>query len=298
MSKETVFTFPGLGKQRVGMGEKLHRQSPAAREVFERSSEALGYNIARLCFENPDGQLGSAEYAQPAVVTLSIAADRHLRLEREIEPGQMFGHSVGEISAATAAGSLELVDAVQLARIRGKAMEEVGPGSMSAVLRLPLELIEAICSQVSRQDFIVEIANENTDDQTVISGDPPAVEAASRLIEEAGGKIIHLAGIKVPSHSSRMEPVRKRIEEVLLNIQVQVPKIPLIANISAQYLSSAEEIRSSLAAQISGRIRFLSDVRFAIANGGRRFYEVGPGNALTGLIKRIDSSVETINLDL
>lgn len=298
MSKETVFTYPGLGKQKAGMGKRLYDQSPAARQVFEEASEALNFNVATLCFENPQEKLGLTEYAQPAVVTLSIAADKHLREELQIVPGQVFGHSVGEISAATAAGCMDFVSAVKLARIRGKAMQEVGTGSMAAVLKLQLPQVEAICKEISREGVVVEVANENAQDQTVISGNREAVEAAIKIIEEAGGRAIILKGINVPSHSSLMEPVRKKLEEILQSIQIQVPQIPLIANLSAQYLTSAEEIRASLANQISGRIRFLSDVRLAIANGGRRFYEVGPGNALSGLVKRIDSSIETVTLDL
>lgn len=298
MLKEIVFTYPGLGNQKAGMGKRLYDQSLAARQVFEEASEALNFNVATLCFENPQEKLGLTEYAQPAVVTLSIAADKHLREELQIVPGQVFGHSVGEISAATAAGCMDFVSAVKLARIRGKAMQEVGTGSMAAVLKLQLPQVEAICKEISREGVVVEVANENAQDQTVISGNREAVEAAIKIIEEAGGRAIILKGINVPSHSSLMEPVRKKLEEILQSIQIQVPQIPLIANLSAQYLTSAEEIRASLANQISGRIRFLSDVRLAIANGGRRFYEVGPGNALSGLVKRIDSSIETVTLDL
>lgn len=290
---ETVVVYAGQGYQHVGMGSGLY-ESAEAREVFEEASDVLHFDVAKLCFEDLEGNLGRAGFAQPAIVTVQAAATRIL-YANGFKPKQVAGHSLGEISASVASGALSFADGVSLAQQRGVWMEEQGknvPGAMAASIGLELDRVEEVCKKIG-----IEVANVNGAGQVVVAGKRDLMAAASALITEYRGKF-RLLPIDVASHCSLMIPVRDKIADFMKGVELSDPQIPLIANVTAQYVLKASEIRDNLAKQVSSRVLWFESVKAMITNGGKVFYEVGPGNALSGIIKRIDPSVEVRSIKL
>lgn len=296
MAKEldTVFVFSGQGKQHVGMGRDIYENSHAVVEIFERASDASGIDIPKLCFENPDGKLAHAGFAQPAIVTLQVAGAKALE-EKGIIPKQVAGHSLGEISATVVSGSITLEDAVQLANKRGTWMEEQGreqPGAMAASVGLDLATVEEICEETG-----TEVANVNSETQIVIAGKRDLMASVHALVEKYRGKFLPLQ-IDVASHCSLMIPVREKIDSFMQGIEVNDPKIPLITNVTARYVGKAIEIRDNLANQVASTVEWANSVRQMINQGGEVFYVIGPGDALFGLMKRVKPPVDVRHFDL
>ncbi len=289
--RETVFVYPGQGKQHVGMAEVLYKRSREARDVFEEASEAAGFNVAKLCFEGPDDVLRRSDSAQPALVTVQRAATIDLK-SQGINAYQVAGHSAGEISASIESGAISFPDGVRLACVRGRWMEETKKGSMIAIMGLTIDEVTDIC--VANH---VEIANINTENQIVIAGDESNVDDARAVVGEKGGKSIEL-GIGVPSHTSHMVSVGERLAGFLKGIEIHDPKILYLTDVTAKYVLKAEEVRDSLAKQVHNTVLWLYLIREVIANGGRVFYEIGPGRVQSGLIKNIDRTVDVKSLDL
>ncbi|MGC8780213.1 MAG: ACP S-malonyltransferase [Anaerolineae bacterium] len=297
----TAYLFPGQGSQAVGMGLALAQHYPAARETFAEADAILGFDLARLCFEGPAETLTATRNAQPAILTTSIAALRILQQERPDLPPPtcVAGHSLGEYSALVAAGSLAFADAVRLTRARGELMAMAGerrPGSMAAILKLDDEQVAAICTQAAAASGdVVQVANYNSPGQVVISGGTAGVNAAAAAAKTAGGRVIPLA-VSIAAHSALMAPAVEPFAERVAATPFVAPTIPIIGNVRAEPLTTVEEIRAELVAQLTSSVRWTASIRAMIAAGVTRFVEIGPGNVLTGLVKRIAPEAETANV--
>lgn len=294
LENETAAIFQGQGGQHPGMGKELYDNHEEARRVFEAASEALDMNVATLCFTDPENRLQHAGYAQPAIVTVSFAA--YKVLQKEIgQPGHLAGHSLGEYSAAAAGEALGFPETLKLVRERGMLIEAEAtknPGAMVASLGVPLEKMREICAQTG-----TDIANDNSEGQTVISGLKSRIDDAIQLIGSYKGKVRLLQNINVPSHSSLMEPVSKRLLALLQSISVEMPVVPLVSNVTAKYVLSVEELKSNLAKQVMATVRWRESVIQMVDHGAEVFYEIGPGDILKGIIRKINPSVEVRNVN-
>ncbi|MGC8837787.1 MAG: ACP S-malonyltransferase [Anaerolineae bacterium] len=300
MDAATAVLFPGQGSQRVGMGRSLYEASAAAREAFDEAEEALGFPLARLCFEGPEDELNDTANAQPALFVASFAAWRALEdLHGPLQPGWAAGHSLGEYTALAVAGCFSFAEGVRLVRLRGLAMKTAGedpPGGMAAVLRLEDEAVEALCREAAAATGgVVQVANYNCPGQVVISGDRPTVERASELARERGGRVVPLR-VSVATHSPYMQRAVEALREALASVDLRPPRIPVVGNVQAKPLETATEVRQELLAQLTAPVRWTQTVRYLEAQGVSAFVEVGPGNVLTGLVRRIapQAAVRTV----
>jgi [acyl-carrier-protein] S-malonyltransferase len=291
--RRVAFCFPGQGSQAIGMGRALHDASPAARQVFEEGSDALAFDLARLCFQGPESALQLTANTQPAVLTVSVAAARVLA-EHGLEPAIVAGHSLGEYSALVAAGALSFRDAVTAVRRRGEFMQEaipVGTGAMAAILGVDLGVVEEICRDAAGAE-VVEVANINSPGQIVIAGHRGAVERAVALAGTRGGKRSVLLPVSAPFHCRLMAPAAERLAQVLDTIPASPPRLPVVRNVDAGVTTREDQIRPFLVRQVTAPVRWMDCVGRMIAEGATVFLEVGPGRVLTGLLKRMDGSVQ------
>jgi len=285
----TAFLFPGQGSQAVGMGKELAERFPTARRVFEEADQVLGYKLSHVCFAGPEEKLRLTEITQPAVLTVSIAALRVLQ-ERGSAPDFVAGHSLGEYSAHVAAGTMSFADAVRTVRNRGKYMQEavpVGIGAMAAILGMELEKVNQVCAEAA-QGEVCETANVNSPEQIVIAGHAAAVERASKLAEERGAKKAKILPVSAPFHSSLMKPAQDRLAVDLNALAFHPLATPLVSNVDAQVVTSAEEARDALVRQVTGSVKWEQSVRLLVSRQVRSFVEVGPGKVLWGLMRQID----------
>ncbi len=290
---KTAFLFPGQGSQYAGMGKDLAAAFPSAQAVFEQADEALGFPLSRLCFEGPDEELKLTENTQPAILACSVAVLAVLR-EKGVEADFVAGHSLGEYSALVAAGALELADAVRLVRKRGRFMQEatpVGVGAMAAILGLAPEKVAPLCAEAA-QGEVCSPANLNSPGQVVISGDRAAVQRAVDAAKQAGAKRAIMLTVSAPFHCSLMEPAQRRLAVELEGVDLRDPRIPLVNNVDAALVRTAEEARRGLVEQVPNPVRWEASVRALVAAGAERFIEVGPGRVLTGLLRNIDRSLD------
>ena len=301
MTSSTAYVFPGQGSQVVGMGQALVAAYPAARDAFAEADEILGFALSALCFAGPSDVLTDTRNAQPAILTASIAAWRALGAAHPELPGPLCvaGHSLGEYSALVVAGALAFADAVRLTRARGNLMAQAGtdaPGSMAAVLKLEDEQVAALCRQAAVESGdVVQVANYNSPGQVVISGGTAGVAAATALAKAAGGRVMPLA-VSIAAHSALMAPTAREFAERIAGTPLQTPHTPVIGNVSAAPLTSADAIRAELVAQLTSPVRWTESICRMITDGANRFVELGPGTVLAGLVKRIDASVEVLNV--
>jgi [acyl-carrier-protein] S-malonyltransferase len=280
------------------MGKELAATYPVARQVFEEADDALGYKLSQLCFEGPDEQLRLTEITQPAILTVSVAAFRVLE-SVGILPGFVAGHSLGEYSAHVAAGTVEFVDAVRTVRNRGKYMQEavpVGEGAMAAILALALAPIESACKEAS-QGLVCQPANVNSPDQIVISGAKPAVERAAELCKQQGAKRAIMLPVSAPFHCAMMQPAQDRLSQDLHALNFHTPKIPVMCNVDAALVTTAEASRDALVRQVTGTVQWERSIRNLIAAGVELFVETGPGKVLTALLRQIDRSRTAMNVE-
>lgn len=294
-----AFVFPGQGAQYVGMGAELARLYPQFHRYFEEASEALGFNLARLCFEGPEETLKETANTQPAILTMSVAAMALLR-ENGIVPQVVAGLSLGEYSALVTAGSLEFARAVRLVRQRGIFMQEavpLGQGTMAAILGLSGEQVEAICQAARQGDEWVEPANYNCPGQVVVAGHVPAVQRAMDLALKVGAAKAVLLPVSAPFHCKLLAPAGEKLAAVLAEVPLADARIPVVANVTADYVQDAATIRELLIRQVSAPVLWEQSVRRMIADGVDTFIEVGPGRALSGFIKRIDRKVSVFNVE-
>lgn len=280
------------------MGRDLYDAFPAARAVFDQGDRILSIGLARLCFEGPPDVLNDTWNTQPAVLAASVAALRVLE-ERGMEhPVYVAGHSMGEFSALVAAGALSFEDGLKLVRERGRLMKQAGersPGGMAAILGLAREPVDAICAQAQEQSGeYVGVANDNCPGQIVISGATGALEQAMELAKEQGAKRATRLAVSIAAHSPLMAEAATEFRRILDATPFHEPAIPLVANATASPLTDPDEIRDALGRQLTSPVRWTESVRWMIGQGVTRFVEVGPQEVLTGLLRRIDRTVERL----
>jgi [acyl-carrier-protein] S-malonyltransferase len=290
-ASQIAFLFPGQGSQAVGMGKELSDNYAVARRTFEEANEALGYKLSQVCFEGPEEKLKLTEITQPAILTVSIAAWRVLQ-EKGAQPDFVAGHSLGEYSANVAAGTLTFADAVRTVRNRGKYMQEavpVGVGAMAAILGMPLDKVIELAGDAA-QGEVCQAANINSPEQIVISGNSGAVERAIKLATEGGAKKAVSLPVSAPFHCALMQPAQDRLAADLSTLSFQNPSCPVICNVDAEAITSAEAARNALIRQVTGAVKWEPSVRLLIHQGASLFIEVGPGKVLWGLMRQIDRS--------
>ena len=271
---------------------------PVARETFDEADAALGYKLSQLCFAGPEDQLKLTEITQPAILTVSIAAWRVLQ-SQGITPSYVAGHSLGEYSANVAAGTLSFTDAVRTVRNRGKYMQEavpVGVGAMAAVLLLAADKLQLVCEEAA-QGEICCAANLNSPDQTVISGSKAAVERAAELAKKQGAKRAIMLPVSAPFHCALMQPAQDRLAADLAALTFHDPATPVMCNVDATLVTTAEQARDALIRQVTGAVRWHKSMRGLIGLGVQNFVEVGPGKVLCGLMKQIDKSRSCFNVE-
>lgn len=297
---KTAFVFPGQGSQTVGMCKEFYDNYACAKKVFEEADEALGFSIAKMCFEGPEDQLRLTMNTQPAILTCSIAVLAVLR-ENGLNCQIAGGHSLGEYSALVAAGSLSLADAVRSVRKRGQFMQEavpVGEGAMAAVMGLEPETIDAICRKVEAEcGEAVQAVNFNCLGQVVIAGAAGAVAKAIDALKEAGARRAVLLPVSAPFHSTLMRPAAARLKEVLDEVEFHDAKFPVVANVTAKPVTKAEEIRSLLVQQAASPVKWEMSMRYMLGEGFDTFVEVGPGKVLTGFTRKIDRTANALNVE-
>jgi [acyl-carrier-protein] S-malonyltransferase len=298
------WVFPGQGSQHVGMVQALADGWPIARDTLAEADEILGFSLSRLCFEGPEELLTDTINAQPALLAASIAALRVFLQElghaTERAPGGFAaGHSMGEYTALVAAGSLAYADGLRLVRTRGRLMKQAGersPGLMAAILGLDTARVAEICVAATADGGIAQVANDNCPGQAVISGDREGMEAAMAALSSAGAKKVVPLAVSIAAHSPLMAPAAKEFAAAITSTTLRIPALTVFGNTSAQPLSTVEAIHGELRSQLTGSVRWTESVQNMAAAGVTTFVEVGPGEVLSGLVKRIDRSATRLGV--
>ncbi|KGA97729.1 malonyl CoA-ACP transacylase [Alkalihalobacillus alcalophilus ATCC 27647 = CGMCC 1.3604] len=287
---KVAFLFPGQGSQAVGMGQNLRNSEEKSQQIFKRADKKLEYNLTDIIENGPEETLRRTEHTQPALVTMSVATLELLK-EQGIKADFVAGHSLGEYSALVAAGALSFEDAVYAVRNRGLFMEDAvpfGEGAMAAVLGLDRKELQVACEKAQSEGYVVELANINCPGQIVISGTAQGVELAGGYAKEAGAKRVLPLQVSGPFHSSLMKPCAKRLGDVLATLDVRDAKVPVIANVTAKEVTSAAEIKERLIEQVYSPVLWEDSISYLLEQGVDTFIEVGSGNVLTGLVKKIN----------
>jgi [acyl-carrier-protein] S-malonyltransferase len=320
MTTQVAFLFPGQGSQAVGMGADIFETSPAARRVFESADEALGIALSELCFHGPDDVLRETINAQPAIVTVSLALlaalqealnERTSSWSSPLAPSFTAGHSVGEYAALVVSGAMQLKDALPLVRERGRLMHHEGtvcPGGMAAVIGMDEGPLEAVCQEATAQSVTnlpqdahpgqgrVIIANFNAPGQIVISGERGALSVAMELAKARGARRVIPLPVSGAFHSPVMQPAAAGLAQAIEQTEVHDATIPLIGNIHAVPLTEAQALREELAQQIAASVQWIRTIEYLVSVGVTTFLEIGPGQTLAGMVKRIAKGVTTLNI--
>lgn len=301
----TAYIFPGQGSQTVGMGQELAAAFPEAREVYQEVDDALGFKLSDIVKQGPEAELTKTENAQPAIMAASMAAFRVMEKQMGVKLPEsavcVAGHSLGEYSALTAAGTFSLAECARLLKIRGSAMQAAvpeGKGGMVAIIGPDFAAVQEIVREARARAIgeVVEIANQNSTNQTVISGSARGMELAIEVAKEKGAKRALPLPVSAPFHCSMMAPAAERMRAALAETAMQRPLVPVVANVTAEYVSDAEAIRALLVEQVTGMVRWVDSVLAMQANGITRMVEIGHGNVLAGLVKRIAPEMTVVNV--
>ena len=298
MEHNTAFVFPGQGSQYAGMGRDVAEKYPAARRVFDDIDRTLGFSISRLCFEGPEDQLKLTENTQPAILAVSSAIHAVLEARGATRRDLVAGHSLGEYSAIVSVGGMTPASAASIVRSRGKFMQEavpVGSGAMAALIGPTVEQAREICDEAANGE-VVSVANINAPGQIVIAGTKAAVDRAMSIAKNKGVRRALLLPVSAPFHCALMKPAEERLKPILDEAAIHDLWVALVSNVDASPIGTATAVRNALLRQVESPVRWVESVQKMISMGVRRFVEVGPGNVLTGLIKRIDPSVELANV--
>jgi [acyl-carrier-protein] S-malonyltransferase len=302
IAQRIAWVFPGQGSQYVGMGHRIYDVSDAARRIFNQADEVLGYSISSLCFNGPAEELEDTINAQPAIFTVSVAylealRERSQSIGKSIAPVYVAGHSLGEFTALVAAGVLDFRDALVLVRERGRLMKQSGeerPGGMAAIIGMDRELLEQVCEEAGEVGIVV-LANDNCPGQSVISGEIVALERAMQLAEERGARRAVRLGISIASHSPLMERAAQQLNELVARMPLRDPQVPVVANMTGQILTTVDDVRQEISQHVLMPVQWSSSVKEMLNGGVTTFLEVGPGQVLSGLIRRIRRDVQTLS---
>lgn len=294
-----AFLFPGQGSQSVGMMDGFEDQAAIVAETFREASSVLGYDLWNVTAEGPDAELNRTEVTQPALLAAGIATWRVWTALGGKTPDFMAGHSLGEYSALVAAGALHFTDAIRLVAERGRLMQQAvpaGSGAMAAIIGLDNSILENVCEEAG-QGQVVSCANFNSPGQVVIAGNREAVDRACDLARAAGARRAIPLAVSVPSHCALMKPAAEALQRIIREVDIAVPRVPVVHNVDVAVHDDPEEIRAALVRQLWQPVRWSATIEKLIAQGVRRFAECGPGKVLTGLNRRISRDVESVPLD-
>jgi len=291
----TAFIFPGQGSQYVGMGKDFYENCPAAKEIFDRADQALGFNLSKIIFEGPESELVKSANCQPAILTTSIACMKAMQEKSGIKPNFTAGLSLGEYTALVAAGSLSFEEGVRLVRNRGQFMDEaskINPGTMAAVIGLEKEVVQEICNETG-----CEVANLNCSGQVVVSASSESIAKLQQLAQDRGAKRVIPLDVSGAFHSSLMKPAQDKLNQELEKSQIRVSDVKVISNVTAKDQNSDEEIRDNLSKQLISTTRWQDSVEFMAQNSVDTFYEIGPGRVLKGLMRKINQDLKVNNIE-
>ncbi len=299
----SAFIFPGQGSQKVGMGKDIYNSFSSAKEVFDEVDDSLSENLSKIIFDGPQEKLNLTEFAQPALMAVSIALVRVLETEMKFnlskQVSMLAGHSLGEYSALASAKTFSLTDVSKLLKLRGKSMQEatpLGTGAMAAIIGSDLLKVKELLS-ILPKDEVCEVANNNSPGQIVISGHKTAIEKILKIAPDFNiSKIIKLP-VSAPFHCSLMAPAAAIIKDYMGNLNMHQPSVNLVSNITAKEESDPDIIKDLLIKQVTGTVKWYESINYMIERGVTRFVEVGEGKVLSGLVKRINSNVKTITIN-
>lgn len=296
---KTALLFPGQGAQIVGMGKKMYEQEPRAKELYERANKILGFNLVKICFEGPQEELNKTNICQPAILVTSLVALEVMKLKSQLPAwSASAGLSLGEYTALVAAEALSFDDAVRLVERRGAFMQQdcdKTKSTMASVLGLDRQKIQGVCTAVGG---IVGVANINSIDQIVISGELNAVQQASVKLTEAGAKRVIPLKVAGAFHSPLMKPAQDKLKTELAKVNIKMPVKDVISNVTADYVRTPEQIRDNLSKQVASPVLWADSMQKLVNDGYDNFYEIGPGKVLSGLIKKVSDKVTVTNYEV